>query len=216
MAGSNLYAQSSFEAGTLPSVNLNTRISGPWRFNFKWESRQVLYRGIFGENKQWDAFYERSDFSGVFSRKVGLNNSIAAGYLIRFVEDRIVHRTIQQFTLVQYFTGFRLAHRFSTDQTFIPDIPTISRYRYRISVENPLNGQEVDPKEFYLKVNNEYLFIHSKRNNGLEIRIVPVLGYNFSDRNKLEAGIDYRLAGLINSEIRTHDYWLTIGWYVKL
>ena len=41
-----------------------------------------------------------------------------------------------------------MAHRVSTDQTFVKDAPTEYRFWYRVSLEIPYNGISIDPKEF--------------------------------------------------------------------
>ena len=102
--------------------------------------------------------------------------------MIRFVRDEIVHRSIQQFATVQQFETFRLGHRFAADQTFRPGIDTEFRFRYRATFEIPLNGHSIDPRELYLKVNNEILF-SSQKEFDIEIRGVGLLGYNLSDKN---------------------------------
>src|SRR5690606_24441681 len=98
------------------------------------------------------------------------------------------------------------------DQTFEKDEDVQFRLRYRISFEKPLNGQEIDPKEFYLKFNNEYFGILKSSKGNLEIRALASLGYNISDKNKIETGIDYRAEDLIDSKT-THKVFLNIGWY---
>ena len=206
-------AQSNLEVGSLPAINFNSDLSNGYKLNFKWESRQVVESQT--ETSTNRVSFVLSDFSGIVSKKVGLNSSIAGGYLIRFEGDAIAHRTIQQFTFVRRFTGFRLGQRFASDQTFGKEEDFSLRLRYRLTGEFPLSGQEVDNKEFYLKVNNEYLNAFESNSYDLEIRLVPSLGYLFTDKNKLEAGLDYRIDSFLNGTA-VSNLWFAVSWYIKL
>ena len=210
-----LEAQSTYEVGTLPSINLNKSINQGWAANLKWESRQYFYEGRFSEPAELAPRYVLSDMALQLSRKVGLNNALSGGYLIRLRDRSPAHRAIQQFTIVKKYTGFRLAHRFAADQTFSTDGPPEFRFRYRFTTEIPLNGEEANRQEFYFKINNEYLNAFEADNYDLEIRLVPVLGYKITDNNKLETGLDYRLNSFLDGPSRQR-YWWSVGWYLKL
>ncbi len=208
-------AQDTYLFGALPSLNLNKGISGDWSINLKTESRLRYLQGEFGGNAAADAHFLLADFGLTASRKTGLNNALAGGYLVRIREGQLFHRFIQQFTLVKRYETFRMAHRLSSDQTFNSDEPWELRLRYRITAEIPLNGQSVDSGEFYLKLNNEYLNSWQENEPDLEIRLVPLAGFVFKDKNKLEFGLDYRLSSFIDGS-SCNCFWLNIGWYVKV
>lgn len=208
-------AQDTYLLGTLPSLNLNKGINSNWSLNLKAESRLRFMQGEFGGNASSDLHFLLADFALTASRKTGLNNSLAGGYLIRLRGEQTFHRFIQQFTIVKRFETFRMAHRFSSDQTFNSDNPWELRLRYRITAEIPLDGQSVDPGEFYLKLNNEYLNSWQESEPDLEIRLVPLVGFVFKDSNKLEFGLDYRLSSFIDGSSR-NSFWFNIGWYLKV
>jgi hypothetical protein len=209
------FAQSSFQAGLMPSINFNKGISEDWSLNFKIESRQLFKEGFFRNENEFNYDYLLTDFTTITSKKIGLNNAISIGYTARFVDKDLGHRFIQQFTLTKRYTSLRLAHRFSTDQTFAKERSIQFRVRYRLTTELPLNGQSVDPKEFYIKINNEYLNVFQNKDYDLELRLVPLLGYNFNDNNKLECGLDYRLSSFLNADSRS-SFWLSINWFIKI
>ena len=133
----------------------------------------------------------------------------------RLKDNEFIHRFIQQYTYVKKYSSFRMAHRFSTDQTFVQEAPTEYRFRYRATLEIPLNGKSIDPKEFYLKINNEYLNAFEDREYDLEIRFSPLLDLKLNERNKLELGLDYRLDSFLENETRNH-FWTSINCYLKL
>lgn len=208
-------AQDAYLVGMLPSLNWSKGLDNDWSLNLKVESRLRFLQGEFGGNASSNLDFQVADFALTASRKTGLNNALAGGYLIRLHGEESFHRFIQQFTVVKRYETFRMAYRFSSDQTFSSNNPWELRLRYRITAEIPLNGQSVDPGEFYLKLNNEYLNSWQEGEHDLEIRLVPLAGYEFTDNNKLEFGLDYRLSSFIDGNSR-NSFWFNIGWYLKI
>lgn len=195
----------------MPQVNVNLSLAGKWRLNTKLESRPLISIGEFGSQLS-DFEYRLTDLSLLAARKIGLGQSIAGGYLLRSLPGEFRHRFIQQYSFVQSFSTFRLGHRIVSDQTFAPTAEAIARLRYRISFEFPLNGQSVDPREFYLKISHEYVNILQSRRYDLEIRGMPLLGYNTSDHSRFEVGLDYRLGSFLTDSTRHTGFWV-VGWY---
>lgn len=212
LAGVPGEAQRSYQVGLLPSVNINKKLPRDFTLNLRLESRQELKNSLFNTASSFDYRYVLTDFSLLVAKKVSLTTSWALGYLIRVEDGEIVQRSIQQFTVTKSFSGLRLAHRFSTDQTFAQREKIEYRLRYRISAEIPLNGQSVDPGEFYVKINHEYLNSWQNRSYDLEIRAVPMLGFEFSDTKKLEIGLDYRLSSFLDSGSRQR-FWIGVNWF---
>jgi hypothetical protein len=222
LTAKNGNTQSIYRVGSMPSVNINYGLKNNWALHFKTESRLLFQSGQFGKEPVRDFDYLLSDISMVVSKKTGLNSNLGGGCLVRILENQAIHRTIQQFSIVRQFNSFRLAHRFSADQSFNlnPNDEFKLKYvqyrlRYRIAAEFPLNGQSVDAREFYLKVNNEYLYGWQNSDNDIEIRIVPLIGYNFVDKSKLELGLDYRLDSFLNAATR-NSFWLSVNWFFKI
>jgi hypothetical protein len=151
----------------------------------------------------------------ITAKKVSLNSRVSGGYLIRIRDKDLIHRIIQQYTIVQKMTSFRLAHRFASDQTFSLNESPEFRLRYRLTSEIPLNGQSVDPKEFYIKINNEVVNSFQNSDYDLEIRIVPFLGYGITDSNKIEIGLDYRANSFLNYSTR-HNFWVSLNWFIEM
>ncbi len=207
------YAQRTYQFGALPSINLNIKLKSDWSLNTKLESRQLFQRGEINGNDEKEYKYILTDFSLIAAKKVGLNSRLAGGYLIRFEEGETIHRFIQQYVIVQKMSGFRLAHRILSDQTFSKIEKPEIRIRYRITSEIPLNGEEVDQGEFYVKLNNEYINSFQSFEYDLEIRLIPILGYDITDNLKIESGLDYRVNSFFNDSIR-HSYWMTFNLFI--
>lgn len=212
---STLSSQGIYSAGVLPQINLNISLFKDWRLNARVESRQLFSEGRFNQNFKTEFRYDLTDIVLIVSKKVNVNGTLGAGYLIRFQGNAGIHRFIQQFSTVNEYDFFRLGHRISTDQTIRKNDPVEFRFRYRISLEKAANGKNVDPKEFYFKLNNEYLFSLQDKETGLEIRLIPALGYAFNDNNKFESGIDYRLNEFI-SGASVSRFWWCLSWFVNM
>lgn len=205
-------AQSSYQFGILPSLNINKKLPYDFKLNLELESRQELKSGPFNMPADFNFEYELTDFSVLVSKKIAINKSLALGYLARISDGKLSGRTIQQYIATTRYSGFILSHRFSADQTFTQDEDTEYRLRYRLSSEIPLNGQSVDPKEFYINLSNEYLNSLQEDIYDLEIRVGPFLGYKFMDTKKLEFGLDYRINSFIKNS-PGHRFWIGINWY---
>jgi hypothetical protein len=210
-----LWGQSSFQAGLLPEINLSTGLPAGYSLNVNLESRQSLSSGAFGSPADRGYDYILTDASLIVARRAGLANKVALGYLLRFRNQQVHQRLIQQFTLVGQWRQLRTGHRLGADQTFVPDQPVTWRLRYRLALEIPLSGDAVDPGEYYLKTNLEWLHIFRGDQYSTEGRLGPFLGYSFTDRNKVETGLDYRQATLFKPGSR-HSFWWSLNWYIKV
>jgi hypothetical protein len=208
-------AQSTYQVGGLPSINLNYKLNNGWSLNFKTESRQLLQKGTFNGDSNKSYEYVLTDYSLIAAKKIGLNSRISGGYLLRFREGEATHRFIQQYTITQKLPHLRLSHRVVTDQTFSPAEATEYRLRYRLATEIPLNGQSADPKEFYLKIGNEYLNTVQDADFDIEIRLVSLLGYAMTEDHKIEVGLDYRVNSFLNHSAR-HSFWASLNWFIEI
>ncbi len=208
-------AQSTFQIGALPSLNLNSKFKKDWSLNTKIESRQRFQNGEINGSVNKKYKYVLTDISLIAAKKVGLNSRLAGGYLIRIEDGELFHRFILQYIIVQRMTGYRLAHRFLSDQTFSESESPQYRIRYRITSEIPLNGESVDRGEFYLKINNEYVNSLQASEYDLEVRLVPLLGYDLTDSFKMESGLDYRINSFLSNNTR-HSFWMTLNFFIEI
>ena len=208
-------AQSTYQIGLLPSLNLNKKLEKDWSLNLKIESRQLIQRGNFEGFVDPGYEYVLTDNTLVAAKKTGFNSRVAGGYLMRFRGKELIQRAIQQYSVVQKMNGYRLAHRFVTDQTFVPNQQTEFRLRYRLTSEIPLNGQSVDQNELYLKINNEVLNSWRSSDYDLEIRVIPFLGWIVSANTKIEFGLDYRVNSFLTNNAR-HTFWTALSCFIDL
>lgn len=211
----HLYAQRTYEVGTIPEFNFATSLSKLWALDVELAPRFELVSGEFGKGAQDDIYFGLLDITTVFNRTVGVDAKVGLGYLARFEEGLIAHRFIQQYSFTVPRYGYRIGHRFRVDETFTPDEDIEIRLRYRISSDISLNGEFIDPKELYLKLGNEYVYSFQGETQDLEIRFIPSLGYYFNDDNKLEVGMDYRVDAFLESNTE-HRFWINVGYYLSL
>lgn len=208
-----LRAQSDYRIGLLPSINYNYKLNQVYSLNTKAEFRQHLEETVNNKSTSQGYQYQFTDISGLLARKFSYNHSWAAGYQIRVIGPGFMHRFIQQLNFVDKRKSIIFGHRIRSDQSIRDQELPVFRLRYRLSILLPLNGQMVDPKEFYFKLNNEYLGIHSGRVNDLEFRLIPLMGYVFSNNNKFEFGLDYRFGEIIRRG-SNQSFWINLNWYL--
>lgn len=201
-----IWAQDRNAYGLLPSVNVNSKLPKDWFSNFKIESRQEAY------NDDFEYLYKLTEVSLGAGTKIGLRTKAAFGYQLGFNSKEIFNRFIQQISYVKKYRTFSLAQRLQTDQTIFKNNNTEYRIRYRITTEIPLNGQKLDAKELFVKINNEYLNSIQSEEYDLEIRVASYIGYALSPRTKLEIGLDNRIDSFINDQLRNR-LWLGINLY---
>lgn len=202
-------AQSNYQMGFLPSLNVNKKLPRDWSLHFKAESRQSLY--------QSDFFYKylQTDLAIMAATRIRLNTRITVGYLLRTDGESLKNRAIQQLSFARRNPFFTLAHRVAMDQTFSSVEATEFRFRYRLSSEIPLEGQFLDTREFFLKVSNEYLNSFQESDYDLEIRGGAFMGYTLFPRTKIELGVDYRADSFIRNTIRNR-FWLGLNFYYSM
>lgn len=205
-------AQSNYGLGSLLTVNFNQSVSSDWELNFRIESRISAATASSSEDIVWSPEYILSDLALLASRKAGAGGKVAGGYLFRIEGNQTAHRFIQQYARVQRLDGWRLSQRFAADQTIgRADLPEW-RLRFRLSAEIPFNGTSVDEGEGYFRMSQETLGKLEGPDADLEFRIVPLMGWVFSESHRLEWGIDYRIDEFI-AGAPDQQWRLAIAWF---
>ncbi|NBC83121.1 MAG: DUF2490 domain-containing protein [Bacteroidetes bacterium] len=203
--------QSTFHAGILPEIAISYSLNEKLKHTTKIESQHETYFD------KWEYSYSQTDFQSFLDYRFNPFWKGALGYQFRLVEKgNNAHRTIQQIAAVQKYSGFRLGHRFRIDQTFYQSGAAVKyRIRYRLSTEIPLEGESLDPGEYFIILSDEALYSRQDGKNDFENRLAIALGYFVGSKNKLEAGLDYRLEKLLDRKI-SHNLWLKLGWFYTL
>lgn len=205
-----LSAQNSSQIGILPALNISKKMSRDYKLNLKAESRLFVH-----EKGELENAHRLSDIVLVLTKRIGFSHSMGGGFLARIEDGKFISRLIQQYTFAQNIPKLRMVHRLASDQTFEDGSDTEIRLRYRISMQLALSGQNVDPGEFYLKLNNEFLNAFKGDLYDLEIRWAFILGHEFNDNSKIEIGFDHRLDSFVESSSRNRS-WINLNWYVTI
>lgn len=200
--------------GSLPSINYNHKLKEFWELNFKIETRVFLFQQDTRVPSPWQTAYDLTDLTLLGARKIGLNNKVVLGGMVRTSTEGWTYRTIQQFIFNTTIQNLRMVSRVATDQTFSTQELPEFRWRYRASTEIPLSGQKVDATEFYLKINLEKLSSLQAGVYDLEFRAVPHIGYVVTPQHKIELGLDTRLDSFLEGTPRLTT-WFSINWYIR-
>lgn len=124
------------------------------------------------------------------------NNNLLFGYAfihgrnyVDVTEEKLrinEHRIYQQFITLQQFGRVRWQHRYRFEQRWIEGQDFRLRFRYFLALNLALNSKDFADKTFYLSAYNE-IFLN---NNQVVF-----------DRNRLYAGLGYKLNGKMRFEI---------------
>lgn len=201
-----------FFTGIFPEISLTKKVNQEYKLNFKIENQEILYdsRDLESDNPQFTHY--RTDLMLFFDRSIRPGVSFAFGVFHRFQENEDGNRIIQQFSMLQRMRNLRINHRFRTDQTFTKNDALEVRFRYRFSLEIPLEGAEVDPGEYYLLLSEEPIFSLKGGEFEIENRTALAFGKLFNTDEKLEWAVDYRIDGFIQEGFRTR-LWAKFSYY---
>jgi hypothetical protein len=185
--------QDSFITYIQPQVALNYKVLPYYSHNFTVSSRNFLYR-----NQEVRLEGRNLDLTHFSTLKSGLNTSLGAGLMYRFRrgidsngEDEF--RLTQQLNITSSPLIIRYGHRWRTEQRIFPEL-TIHRFRYRFTLDFPLEGEKVDVHEAYLILNTEVLLsVASEREPQYDQRFSTAVGWLLQSDIQVQAGVEYRL-----------------------
>ena len=141
------------------------------------------------------------------------------GLLYRFKEkssNRVVNefRITQQYHFTNKTRSYRFSHRIRTEERFIGKNP-LFRFRYRLGIDFPLNGEELNINEFYSFFNAESLLILQQSfTPRYDTRLSGGVGNQISDRLKLQLLVQNRWER-INYKADS-KFFLLMGGYLKI
>lgn len=201
-------AQSSYSGGLLTEVKPVLSFQNGWKLNTKIAARTYFFEGPNKDPLAKIVNLERTELELVLTKKTSSSTSLGGGYLIRDQKGVIKHRLIQQFSVSSDYQTLKLGHRFRFDETFQSGKKPLYRFRYRISLEKPLNWKS-GKMSFIL--NNEYIPSVQNKMYSMEMRLFPGFGYKMNENNKFEFGLDYRVESLF-TKANKQIYLLYVSW----
>ena len=186
-----LFSQENVTAYWQPSIALNYPVSKNYTHNFSIQNRNYVYEETRAQLsvRQLDAVH----FSNL---KLQNNTSLALGILYRFRETFDGGANELRFTQQYNFTSkpfiIRYGHRIRSEQRITSSI-VIQRFRYRFSIDSPLQGEKLDIGEPYLVTNLEQLLsVGQNERPQYDIRLTLHLGWKLNDLTKIQFGAEYR------------------------
>ncbi|UII22243.1 DUF2490 domain-containing protein [Fulvivirga ligni] len=196
-----------------PGVSVNYKIKSRWSANTSLGARLTTLEDAGTVTE----FFELSQF---FTYHWLSNVKLSAGYKYRyrdpFEEEEYLyeHRLTQQISWAHSNLNQRYASRLRVDERWQNDNYRW-RFRYRFSLDAPLSGEELNPKEFYAMASNELLYTTGKTTDAsLDNRLTAGVGYLLAQRNKLEFNFQWRSNDLFSN--LNHVPFLQFNYYIQL
>ena len=199
-----------------PGVSFTKKIDSRWSYNLSLSGRQRFTNYGEGERNFKTDRWEVKSF-GTYTLFGG--KKLSLGYMYRTVdpfeqESGWEHRITQQFAFITNFGGYRLGNKFRIEQR-IRSSDYLTRIRYAISNDFPLQGESLDPKEFYLIAGNELVYAFNKSGDELENRFSLGIGRLLTKGQKVQFKVASRYSDLISSN-RDHIIQFESVYYFSL
>lgn len=198
-----------------PTLSYTREVSKRWVANAQTTAQQsLLPRSELNSGRRYHFENVQLQLFGTYHWRTHLK--LTGGYSFR-INDPIEslgshnHRLMEQLTLLSYTGKYRWAGRLRVEQRF-QDQGYINRWRYRISLDAPLNGEELNPGEKYLVASDEWLFSFNSQQHQHQNRLYVGVGWYTINQQKLEVGLQYRI-DKIGSTALKNILWLSTAFY---
>lgn len=183
--------QENFTTYLQPAIALNYNVTNIYSHNFSVQNRNYLY-----DNESVQFTVRQIDMVHFSNFKIKDNQSLALGILYRFRENfdggANELRLTQQYNLHYKPNVVRYGHRLRTEQR-ITSLKTTHRYRYRFSLDLPLQGEKLDVGEPYFVGNFENLLSVAKEQRPqYDVRFTLNFGWKITEKTKFQIGSEYR------------------------
>lgn len=185
------FSQDNLTAYWQPSFAINYKVTETYSHNFSLRNRNYIY-----DDEKTQLSVRQLDLNHFSNVKLQDNQSVAFGLMYRVREsfdggaDEL--RLTQQYNITSKPLTVRYGQRFRLEQR-ITSITTTHRFRYRFSIDFPLQGEKLDVGEPYLVTNAESLLSIAKTiQPQYDVRLTLNLGWKMSDASKLQFGLEYR------------------------
>lgn len=178
----------------------------------------------FSAFQSFDGFTEKSGLQFIepqflASYTMTARWKVGGGYYYRLSEPladgyKYEHRLLQQAGYISYLGDKRLAHRFRLEQR-IRSSSYQNRFRYRISFDFPLQGEQLDPGERYLILKNEMMTAFNGSEADAENRASMGMGWLLSDSQKFEVNLQYRTQDIFSGDGVSHLFLVGTSFYIS-
>lgn len=191
----NIQAQDYFSSIGEHQIAVNHKTNNSYSYNFSLATRHFIYN-----KSNYYIKIRQVDFKHFSTYNLNLNSSLSFGLHYRnkdwFENTPNELRLTQQYNYKNRKGELRFGHRFRTEQR-ITQPKTIHRFRYRLALDFPLKGKQLDIGETYFVASNEVLYSLAKVDKPeLDYRITTQLGFLATKNLKLQFGLEYRFEAL--------------------
>ncbi|MFO7864178.1 MAG: DUF2490 domain-containing protein, partial [Salinivirgaceae bacterium] len=159
---------------------------------------------------------ERMESNANITRKLFNNAKTGGGYV--FVGDDLFrpeveneHRIIQYYSFSFKFEKFRLSNRIRNEQRISADSYK-NRLRYRIGIDLPLNGEQLNSKEAYFAASNEVLSTFNAHYGKFENRFGVGVGWQIQQNKKMQVQLQHRISSISTAD-ESHAIFLATTFY---
>jgi hypothetical protein len=211
-----IHAQKFIESSAFsPDIAINFKLSNGYFLNTKIEAFHYFIERDINNSPIWVSNFDGADFQFFLTKRLNPYNRVSLGYQYGFDPGNPgSQRFIQQISHIDRSGNLTIGHRLRSDQTFYKEESFKLRIRYRFSLEVPLQGQALDPGEFFLLASEEVLFNYQDSTIGFENRLVFNTGYMINPSQKLQFGFDLRSK---SGQLFTGNTLLVkLGWNINL
>ncbi|KQC32521.1 hypothetical protein AAU57_03620 [Nonlabens sp. YIK11] len=191
-----------------PAIKVSWNPASRWSFNTAVEQRTQINDDAQAISMQLTQFGQY---------EVGFYSQIGIGVMYReLFDDNLPEevRFMEQYVYTKKYNQLQLAHRLRWDQRLRGDRLT-HRWRYRLSGSIPLNGNDLNPSEYYVVSHLETLFIAE---DGLrpiyEQRVGLGIGRQIGSNYKLQFNTQYRWLDI--TAATTTSLFLNVALYASL
>lgn len=202
-----------------PDISLSGNIKGQWSWNTKFVARVGL--GQVGAGSHPDAGrLLLAEAQAFVNRRLVGGRRITLG-LLYGLEEPLDERNTEKRIIWQYsfrtpLQSWSLAHRARIEQRFFEE-SFQHRLRYRIVAERPLQGDKLDPGEFYFVAGSEFLLSSDEQFDNLRLdnRTGMGVGLLFINEHRLQFELQHRAQRLFDQRYGSR-LWLLTSWIVPL
>ena len=187
------FSQDDFLGFWEPQIAINYKVKNDYYHNFTLANRNLVY-----SNNDLDLNIRQVDIRHFSKYRIRDNQSISLGFMWRnlklFDDDRLNEfRLTQQYNITSSPTKFRYGHRFRSEQRLFSGL-TVFRFRYRLALDFPLQGDVLDVGESFSVFGVETLLsTASSLEPFYTLRLRSGLGWRISPESKFQFVLEYRL-----------------------
>ncbi|WP_430411505.1 DUF2490 domain-containing protein [Kordia sp.] len=194
----SVFSQNDFTTFFEPLFAVNHKVNDTYKVNFATKARNYIYR-----DDEFEFTMRQFEFIHFSTYSFNSNHSVSAGIMYRFrenFEDKSNElRLTQQYNYAYRPNVIRFGHRFRSEQRITTD-QTVHRFRYRFTIDFPLQGDKLDVGEPYLVTNVESLLSVAKTDlPQIDQRFTTQIGWQWTKNLKLQTGLEYRFENYTNT-----------------